>query len=79
MDKKRFKSFFPLWDRIKAWFWWHFMATDIEKAEIDYGMYGNAVMKNGKRIFQTDCNITDEDRKKGVDVEDLIKKPNRHY
>ena len=39
-----------IWYRIKNWFWWNFQATEKQKCEWDFLLYGGSFMKNSKRI-----------------------------
>jgi len=48
--KKKFKSPFTLWQRVKSRLWWYFCATDEDKMEMDRFWYGTSITKNGKRI-----------------------------
>jgi len=38
------------WNKIKHWYWWHFKATDKEKANWQMLTFGTSIMKDDKFI-----------------------------
>lgn len=37
------------WLKVRLWYWWNYKATERDKVDFDLLVYGNAIMKDGKR------------------------------